>query len=175
MGILNSTVGVIAAQVFRANGLFDPDLTGAGHQPYGFDQMVAYYGRWQVVKSRMDVEICGFTTFEAVCATISSEAAVVSTLNTIDLLTEPGRGQTVITSYNAAPTRTVSSEWDMKALYPDHDPGDFEGTSAADPTRVDYHTLAFQPVDGVSTSQLYYLAVVTYEVVWKDPVTIVPS
>lgn len=35
-------------QSMRLNSLFDPDLTGTGHQPYGYDQMTPLYGRYQV-------------------------------------------------------------------------------------------------------------------------------
>lgn len=30
------------------NSLYDPDLTGTGHQPYGFDQMAALFNRYRV-------------------------------------------------------------------------------------------------------------------------------
>lgn len=33
---------------FRLNSLYDPDLTGTGHQPYGFDQMAALFNRYRV-------------------------------------------------------------------------------------------------------------------------------
>lgn len=34
--------------VFRGNSLFDPDLTGTGHQPLGFDQWSAFYQSYMV-------------------------------------------------------------------------------------------------------------------------------
>lgn len=34
--------------VYRLNGMFDPDLTGAGHQPYYYDQWSAMYQNYKV-------------------------------------------------------------------------------------------------------------------------------
>ncbi len=33
---------------FRLNSLYDPDYTGTGHQPYGFDQITPFYARYMV-------------------------------------------------------------------------------------------------------------------------------
>jgi len=33
---------------FSLNSLYDPDITGVGHQPYGFDQMAALYSNYIV-------------------------------------------------------------------------------------------------------------------------------
>jgi len=42
-------VGVCGTeQVVRLNSLFDPDFTGVGHQPFGFDQMALLYRRYKV-------------------------------------------------------------------------------------------------------------------------------
>lgn len=40
----------IAAWSYNLNGLFDPDQTGTGHQPYGFDQLAQLYTRYIVKK-----------------------------------------------------------------------------------------------------------------------------
>ena len=45
----------IAAHYFRANSIFDPDLTGVGHQPLTRDEYAALYGYYRVLSSRIKV------------------------------------------------------------------------------------------------------------------------
>lgn len=47
--------GYINTRVFRGNSLFDPDYTGVGVQPYGYDQMCAIYNRYYVYASKITV------------------------------------------------------------------------------------------------------------------------
>lgn len=46
--VLVSTAGSLADYSFRLNSLFDPDLTGIGHQPMGRDQLAQFYNRYRV-------------------------------------------------------------------------------------------------------------------------------
>jgi hypothetical protein len=50
---LDGGANAYAGNVYRMNSLYDPDATGAGHQPRGFDQLVAAagpYTRFTVTK-----------------------------------------------------------------------------------------------------------------------------
>ena len=40
---------------FRANSLYDPDLTSSGHQPRGFDELAAIYDHYCVIGSKIKV------------------------------------------------------------------------------------------------------------------------
>jgi hypothetical protein len=42
-------------QEFRLNSLYDPDVTGGGHQPYLYDFMVDKYNRYLVLKTKWKV------------------------------------------------------------------------------------------------------------------------
>lgn len=45
---LNTPTGMNVWQL-RLNSIFDPNLTGVGHQPYGRDQFEPIYGRYRVI------------------------------------------------------------------------------------------------------------------------------
>ncbi len=44
---------------FSLNSLYDPDITGVGHQPYGFDQVAALYSNYLV--TAVDIQIRAVT------------------------------------------------------------------------------------------------------------------
>lgn len=43
-------------QVFRLNSVYDPDLTSAGHQPYGYDQLTALFTHYRVFKCSWHIQ-----------------------------------------------------------------------------------------------------------------------
>lgn len=53
--VLTSTMGTLSKHYFRATSLFDPDQTGTGHQPMGYDQMGALYNHYVVLGSKITV------------------------------------------------------------------------------------------------------------------------
>ena len=52
------STGVLGSiQKYNLNGLYDPDVTGAGHQPYGFDAMSTIYTRHKVNACKVELII----------------------------------------------------------------------------------------------------------------------
>lgn len=51
-----------AEYAFRLASLFDPNFTGVGHQPRGFDQMAAFYTEYVVYKVDVQVRIMSQTS-----------------------------------------------------------------------------------------------------------------
>lgn len=52
---LSSSSGAVSTYVFAANDLFDPDRTGTGHQPMGFDQMMIFYNHFCVTHCKAKI------------------------------------------------------------------------------------------------------------------------
>ncbi len=52
----------VGTHVFSANGAYDPDITGAGSQPRGFDELMALYDHYTVTASRVKVRYTNTAT-----------------------------------------------------------------------------------------------------------------
>lgn len=52
---LNPGPGAIANHLFCCNGAYDPDVTGTGHQPLGFDQYMVWYDHYTVIGAKITV------------------------------------------------------------------------------------------------------------------------
>lgn len=50
---INPVAGQMTSYVFRANSVYDPDLTGVGHQPSYYDQCAALYDHYHVKESHL--------------------------------------------------------------------------------------------------------------------------
>lgn len=50
------------AHIYAANGLYDPNISGVGHQPRGFDQFMLMYDHYVVIASHIT---CRFTSDDA--------------------------------------------------------------------------------------------------------------
>lgn len=58
---LNAATGSITYNDFCANGMYDPNLTGTGHQPLGYDQLMAYYDHYTVIGSKITAQFVSTT------------------------------------------------------------------------------------------------------------------
>lgn len=79
---LTSTTGATTSQVWRANGCFDPDQTGGGHQPLFFDEWAAVYNYYTVLGSKIKVTLHNASDYAGtVCLQGSSTSSLSSTVS----------------------------------------------------------------------------------------------
>jgi len=77
-----STGGFGGEQRYSLNSLYDPDVSGGGHQPYGFDQVFALYNKYRVDKVTFRIT---FTTpgsnADLLCAAVLTPVSSGSSLS----------------------------------------------------------------------------------------------
>lgn len=73
--------GIPGNYVWSCNGLFDPNITGGGHQPRGFDQLMELYDHYVVIGMKAEIVLANTDTTEAqhVCAYIKDDATPLAT------------------------------------------------------------------------------------------------
>lgn len=54
--------GFADSYVFSCNGIWDPNVSGVGHQPTGFDQLMLIYQEFQVIGAKIRVEFANTDT-----------------------------------------------------------------------------------------------------------------
>lgn len=52
---VSGSAGAIGSQIYAANGIYDPDITGVGHQPMWRDTYAAIYNNYVVLGSKITV------------------------------------------------------------------------------------------------------------------------
>ncbi len=89
-----STQTGVGDQIVSCNGLFDPDITGAGHQPAGFDQYMDFYDHYEVLSSKIVVKVISpevaATANQLIALVAIRDAPTAITLTTIDDTIENG-------------------------------------------------------------------------------------
>jgi len=156
--LTNASVPYIAQNVFRGNNIYDPDKTGTGGQPLGYDQIAPFFGRYCVTKSRINIQAVNLNANAATLTLIPS----VGTLSIVDqshARSLPFARQKIISSLNAGGFETLIAEMSTRTMFgQDRQPfdenddvynGSFSGTA---PLREWEWTLYAQTLNAASLS-----------------------
>jgi hypothetical protein len=104
-----SGVSVAGTQVFSANGLFDPNITGGGHQPMGYDQMMLFYEHYIVHSCKCTV-VSVTSAVGPIFVSLSRNAGATPTTVITDLV-ENGNIE-----YQALPVGAVQTIFDKMVM-----------------------------------------------------------
>lgn len=167
--------GVAAAHVFRANSMFDPDFTGGGNQPLGFDQMAAMYNRFTVTHAQIRVVFSNPSTNDYRLITgiaLSRDTALktrteyMETHSSWDILPSGSiNGGTVTCMLNV----DVAKFFGLKDII---DERDFSGTSTANPQHNCYFHVFAADSGGSDPGAIQSTVEIAYTAVWKEPISL---
>lgn len=173
---LDPAAGVSADHVFRANDCFDPNSTGAGHQPMGYDQMMALYSHFCVTGSKIQVFTCGAQggAYYAAVALRGDNTSMGG--QTIDQIAEqPQTSFRLIYQggdYQLARGNVLTKKFSAKRFFRTRDPvGDeqYNGTAAASPAEMAYYHVMLAPIAAENLSAQSVFVKIQYHVVFSEP------
>lgn len=171
---LNPGVGGLAAvHVFSANGLYDPDISGVGHQPRGFDQLIALYDHFVVIAAKVTWR------FGTTNASVYDQIACISVQDdngtSNDLRDNVERAVSVVEIMPAGPsgnTKTLSLGVNPNAFLGRPNPmsdSTLKGSVAANPTEQAYFHLAVAPMQGVDAATVNSHVIIEYTAIFIEP------
>lgn len=162
----------IGAYLFSCNGMYDPNITGTGHQPMYFDQLAAIYDHYTVFSSHMKAEF----VVDAGNVVWSMYMSDDTTLASGSTAGEQAGSKTGILTSKAVRPQVVQLTWDAKKFFGGDvfDNDNLQGNAAANPTEQSYFQLTFTDFAGTSLNVLLNV-VIEYDVVWDEVRTIASS
>ena len=169
---LNPGVGGInAVNVFSANSLHDPDVTGSGAQPRGFDQIKELYDHYTVVGAKITVVFMSQsgTTVPIICGIALADSATTHTA-TVDYMEQRnvvsgGLGET---DARTTLVKTFSARKFLGRPHPLSE-DDLRGTALTSPNERAYFHVFASPTYSVDAGAISYYAIIDYLAVWTEP------
>jgi len=164
-----STSGIIYKNQFAIGNLYDPDYTGAGHQPHGFDQLAALYKQYVVMGAKMTVNFRNAATNNIphqVGSWLDRDLSIDETTMTALAEAAPNkRNFSVLDANSNSKAHTVCFYSLRKYNNLDSETTDhrYIGEFTGGPTLWDTINVAIQPIDSASTTAQYVYAEVTID------------
>ncbi len=148
--ITEAAAGAGTSYSFAVNSVFDPDFTGAGNQPIGYDQWSQFYGRYRVKALRYKIymmNVIGTANAQCVAGVYFSPQSTLPA-NPTAWLAQPSLGSpsktVVLSSYGGGQdVKTLTGSVNLSDLF-GVTPGeyanemDFAATTGGSPARLGY-------------------------------------
>lgn len=170
---INPGIGTGTAQVYTANGIWDCDISGVGHQPAGFDQYTALFGEYVVTGSVIKVSYVNTST--TIPTIVGITLADQNTVKT-DIREYIENGNTVWTTLgtfgSGTDIKTLTFEADISKFSTQsiYNEDDFAGSSSRNPTDSHFFHVWARAADQFSDPSALVINVeVKYDTTWRDP------
>lgn len=172
---MTTTAGGIANYQYSTNGMYDPNITGVGHQPYYFDQIGSLYNHYCVIKSKIMVQLipvvasAGCQSLRAILS-MSDGTTFPTNLSTA---VERPRSTWVVLSHISntfGPQNKLSLTWDGAKIFGPNLLGDnlLQGDTTSNPTEQSYFQFQIQDIQGAGIAVVDVHFIVEYTAIWTE-------
>lgn len=164
-----------APQFFSANGLYDPDISGVGHQPYGFDTMMSMFYGYVVLGSKMTIKYVGNLVGTDAFMAYGLRASTTAPSTNPDILIEEASTKEILVGNTYHQHRPVTMRFSAKRYFgcpsPQSDPDNYGGAAASNPTEQAYYFIALRGTYGSSspTPAPSLTVVIDYIALFQEP------
>lgn len=167
---LTSTATATQVYIFSANGAYDPDISGTGHQPRGFDQYMTMYDHCQVIGSKMRISFQSASNSSIVGVSLRDNAATPSSY--LDYLEANPHDTTFTMTASQQEPHHLSLPYSQKKFFGTGELEDiYNGNVAANPIDQAYYHIFITDTDDLNGTVVDVLVVIDYICILTEPRT----
>jgi hypothetical protein len=176
--VLDAVAGSYASYAFRAADLYDPDYSGTGHQPYGFDQLCSstgLYDQFIVRSATCQIRLCNTSAYtQHLFGMVIDQPTVVGS-SVHDFLEQPrvasklcpgtangGLTNTIILRYDACKFFRLTQSALMAKT-------DLQGGFASSPAEMVYFIFGVQSVASDNPAAVPIQVDIEYDAIFLEP------
>jgi len=170
---LTASSGASASYIFSCNGMFDPNITGTGHQPMFFDNMAALYDHYTVLNARITVVYVPtpqalITSHNFVVGLL--DAAAFGTTNANYLGENPSMTTRTVNAQLNNERNVITKYWNAERVFGSRALSDSQlrGTPSANPSEQTYFGIMIQDTLGIGTAEGDFSVTIEYDSVWTE-------
>jgi len=166
---------VPAVYDFSANGLYDPNITGSGHQPRGFDQFIVLWDHYLVEKSTCKATFAPSSTMvtNTICGILLTDSVFTITDAPIEL-EQRNTTSCVISFDNHSQTRYLN--YNAKSFFGKRWSNDsMVGNVAGNPADQAYFRIFAQGFSSSDPGPVEVLVELEYDVILTEPRSVAAS
>lgn len=170
--------GLSNSHSFSANGMYDPDITGGGHQPKAFDEWMAVYNHYNVVGSKVSVKLVsphGADGYIWGVTRTPSPNQLQSKLLTYCLENRYTRGYRAIginPGQRALANRPFTAKYSQKSQFGQNSSQktNLTGDAGANPAEQSYFEVWIAPINNIPTNQTAsFIVTIDYIALLTEP------
>lgn len=179
---ITCTAGATGIYQFRANSLYDPNLTGIGHQPMRYDQCATFFADYVVVGSKITIRHVGSGDGNANATKVVlylNDTSAAAPLD-VDAWIEQGRCRYFLTNDNTGKSQQKASlGFSAKRFFNITNIKDnvkrIGAVVSDNPADVAIFTIGCTPMDMASTTITRLHVVIDYLAIFSQPVLLAQS
>lgn len=178
---LTTTAGTKGVYTFQINGMNDPNISGVGHQPIGFDQMAGFFGRYNVIGVNMKIKFWNRDADEtmAVGLIVNEESTLPATYTPQRLIENGSMSYKLLpvvgTDFTNQQIQYMSRKVSIKKFCKVKSVMDYDALGSnpsSNPQRAVYaHIICWQPDGALTNAQISCYVEMEQLAVWTRPLT----
>jgi len=168
----------LATYAFSCNSLFDPNVSGTGHQPYGFDQLMNLYNHYEVLSSKIKITMADSNATNAMGLICRVDANGNLNSSNLQLIMEQPDVKKVIFNPSEAHRTTLYNTWNQRKYFGKRKAGDDTlcGGAGSNPTDQSFYIIGLASVDPNANSAALFITVeIDYVARFFEPLELVSS
>lgn len=160
----------LGSYVVSCNGLYDPNVSGTGHQPLYFDQLTSIYNHYCVLKSKCSFQLVADIAFPVLMTVFQDDDATINVSAGHTARERPGAKTITCNPQQVGIFPTVTSYWNVYSVFPGNPLSrlELQGKADANPTEQTSFIFYLDAGAAGASQTVYFRFSAEYETVWDE-------